>query len=596
MSNNSSRWGTQPEKTKKEGSPEKPISRGIFLFVAVLVVVLVASAAYYFLKPRGANVGLDFSKPNQVLLGDTFIFSVSASNYSDSILKGAKVSLLLPDGVSFAGQSQGQRATEETIGDLGPGSITPKEFNLIATSGANSVKHLEAKLTYSTAENPNTQFEYREGVDLLVSQPAVSVNITAPQSVFSGQDFEIQMAYLNNTSHDFKNLHLKVDYPPIFKFKRSTVTADSPSNTSWDLGTLSAASGGTISITGNIVGQEKSFFGFNVSVSADFSGVTYVINTQSVNLSISPAPLSLEVILHNGLDYVAKLEDGLNYSINFKNNSDVVMQNVNISAKLVGEMFDFQKLQSDAALNSLTNALSWSPASTAALTNLAPGQSGSVDFHIQVKNVFPIRFISDKNYTLKVQAQIESPTVPPATTAEKTISVAAIENKVAGKFDLAAEAYWRDASSGILNRGPYPPKVNQPTQYTIHWRVVNYATDVSNLVVSAYLQSGARFTGKIKSSIASVPSYDPNSGLVSWNIGSVPATKGVISAPLEAVFQVEATPAINQVNRSVPLLSESKAEGTDSFTGLSMSARAQQLDSSVPYDKTVSSQDRTVKQ
>ncbi len=595
MSNPISPWGTKPRSNK--GTPEgKSLGRGIFWLMWIIILSVGAAAFYYFLKPQGANVGLEFTtKPDPILLGDRLTLSISASNYSDIILKSSKLSIFLPDGVSFEGQSQSQRVRGETLGDLGPGSIGKRDFNLIVTNGVNSVKHLEAKLIYSTAENPNTQFERAENIDLLVGQPAVGINITSPQSVFSGQDFDIQVAYLNNTGHDFSNIHLKVDYPPVFQFKKSSVAAEDQGNNSWKLGNLPAASGGTITITGNIIGQEKSFFGFAGSVSADFSGVTYTINTQSVNLSISPAPLSLEIALSNGSDYIAHPGDTLNYTVNFKNNSDVTMQNINIKAKLIGEMFDFGKLQSSAAFNSLTNTASWSPATTPALMNLAPGQSGTLLFHIPVKSAFPIRFISDKNYTLKVQAQIESPTVPPNTTAERTISVASLENKVAGQIDLEAVAYWRDAASGILNNGPYPPKVNQLTQYTVHWKVTNYSTDVSNLVISAYLESGARFTGKVKSVSGSAPNYDPNSGFVSWNVGSVPATKGVVSAPLEAVFQIEVTPAINQVNQNITFLSESKAEGTDLFTGLPISVKAPQLDSSLPYDKTINVSDRAVK-
>lgn len=162
-------------------------------------------------------------------------------------------------------------------------------------------------------------------------------------------------------------------------------------------------------------------------------------------------------------------------------------------------------------------------------------------------------------------------------------------------MELRTEAYWRDASAGFLNTGPYPPRVNLPTQYTVHWKLINYSTDVSNLVVSAYLQSGARFTGKVKSNGLSSPIYDANSGLVSWNLGSVPATKGAISTPLEGVFQIEVTPAINQVNQNMAILSESKAEGTDLFTSLPIIARSLQLDSSLPFDKSVGASDKTVK-
>jgi hypothetical protein len=204
--------------------------------------------------------------------------------------------------------------------------------------------------------------------------------------------------------------------------------------------------------------------------------------------------------------------------------------------------------------------------------------------------------VSDKNFTLTIAAEISSPTVPEGTSADRTVSVANASNKVMGKTDIIAEALWRDAKAGILNTGPYPPKVNQPTQYTIHWKVVNYATDVSDIQVSAYLQAGVRFTGTVKSNIGTSPVYDQNSGLITWNIPSLPATKGVISPPAEAIFQVEATPSSNQVNRDMPLMSETNLEAKDMFTGLQIQSKAPGVDTRIPTDTTVNVSNRTVQQ
>jgi len=345
-----------------------------------------------------------------------------------------------------------------------------------------------------------------------------------------------------------------------------------------------------------MVGAENPNNNFVGSLTADFSGVTYPINLQTASVGITSAPISLEIIpaVSDNPGAVPGPGDGVTFSLNYKNNSGVAMQNVVVSAKLVGEMFDFSTIKTDASFNSLTNTLIWLTANAPELANVAPGQGGSVSFDVKVKKSFPIRLLSDKNFTLKVQAQIESPTVPPNTAANKTISVANSETKVAGKIDAAAEAYFRDAASGILNNGPYPPRVNQPTEYTIHWRLVNYATDAANIAVSAYLQSGSRFTGMVKSNIDTVPTYDSGTGLVTWQIPSLPATKGVISTPAEAIFQVENTPAVNQVGQNVGLLSDTKVGWTDSFTGQTMSVSALPLDTSLPYDKTITAMNRVV--
>lgn len=555
------------------------------IFLAVLVVL---GGAYFFFKGGGSpNVSLEFSKPDQVLLGQPFSVTVSFSNYSEKILKNARLSLALPEGVSFVGQSPGQKVMEQTIGDLGVGGLSQQTFSLVVTSGGQSLKRLTAKLVYATEDNLKVQFESKADADIPVGQSAISLNLATPANVFSGQSFEIKVSYQNNTNDDFKNLSLKIDYPPIFRFQKSTLDPTSGNN-SWRLGSLSRGSEGSFTITGSVVGPEQSFFNFNAALTADFLGQNYSLASQTASLAISVAPLSLSLGVNDSADYIAKVGDSLRYVFRYRNNSDTALQNVTIQAKLIGELFDFQTARSNASLNSLTNTFTWTAASTPELLSLAPGQEGMVDLEIRLLGAFPIRRLSDKNYALKVQAEIQSPTVPQNTAADKTLSVASLETKVAGQIAINAKAFFRDAASGFLNSGPYPPKVNVATQYTIHWIITNYSTDVSNVQVSAYLQSGSRFTGKFKSNLeGQQPVFDENSGRVLWQIRSIPATKGIVGEPAEAVFQIEMTPAVNQVGQELPLLSETRIQALDTFTNLTLESSDGALTTSLFDDPTI---------
>jgi hypothetical protein len=206
--------------------------------------------------------------------------------------------------------------------------------------------------------------------------------------------------------------------------------------------------------------------------------------------------------------------------------------------------------------------------------------------------------LGDKNFTLKMNAQISSPTVPPGTQASSTISAVSAENKVGGKISLSVPAYWRDAASGVLNSGPYPPKVNQTTQYTIHWAITNYSTDVENVTVSASLQSGTTCTGIVKSNVSAVPACNAATGLVTWTIPTnIPATTGITGPPAEAVFQVQNMPAINQTGNAVTLLGPTTLQATDVFTGAAYKISADAITTDLPNDKTISnSQNRRVTQ
>lgn len=568
------------------------------LVLWILVIAALAAggvaAYYFFMGPQEADVFLEFVKPSEVLVGQPFNLSVSFSNYSDRILEDAKLSLILPPGLALVGKPKDQRVSEQLIGNIGPGSLNQESFDLVALDGAQTLKRVEARLSYRLGGGSATVFESSAKTDLAVGRQAVDLFFTLPENVFSGEDFEMALTYKNNTRQSLKSLQLKVDYPPVFQYKGSSLQPTSGNNI-WNIASLGPGEEGVLVISGNAVGPANSLFGFKAEIGTDVKGQRYSLANQSANLSISSSPLSLEIRVNNDPEYLAKPGDSLSYSLIYRNNSNVAMENVNIRATMTGEMFDFASVRTNAAFSSLTNTFTWNAANTPALAVLPPGGEGKVEVYLRVKGSYPIRRLSDKNFTLKIQGEIESQTVPPGTIADRTISVARLETKVIGKIEVDALAYFWDAASGIVNKGPYPPRVNQPTQYTVHWVVKNYSADVSGAKVRAYLQSGTRFTGVVKSNTASVPVYNAASGEVVWNIGNIPAAKGVIDAPLEAIFQIENTPAVNQVGGRIPLIGETQITAQDLFAGVEISNTDFSIATDLPDDKTIDRSNRTVR-
>jgi uncharacterized repeat protein (TIGR01451 family) len=583
---------TEPffKKTPIEDFDEPRASKGkAWLLSGIVFFLLIgAGAIYFFLRPSyGPNVSISFTKPSQILVGDPFILTVSFSNYSSNILKNATLALTLPNNVSFAGQSPSQRVMDQTVGDLGPGSVNNQDFNLIVTGDPNTVKHIDTTLTYSTDASSKTQFQTVGGVDLIIGGSAIALNLNTPQTIFSGQNFQGVITYTNNTNHSFNNVELSLDYPPVFSFAESTMAPDSQANDSWSLGTIPAAGTGTITLTGNIVGPPNAIYPLNAMLTGNVMGDTYTLTQQSANLAVGSSPLSLAITLNNASDSVVNAGDSLHYTITYTNNSNVTFQNVVLKTTLVGSMFDFSSLQSNGSFNSIMNTVTWNPANTPAFLNLASGQSGSVNMTLGAKQSFPIRLPSDKNYTLKLNAQISSPTVPPGTAASSTVSTLSVVNNMGGAITLSEKGFWRDAPSGILNSGPYPPKVNQATEYTIHWDITNYSTDADNVTVSATLQSGTTCTGVIKSNVSTSPICNAGTGQITWTIPVVPATTGVIGPPAEAIIQVTNTPAINQVGQTLTLLGPAMLQATDGFTNETLTASGPAITTALPDDTTI---------
>jgi uncharacterized repeat protein (TIGR01451 family) len=574
-------------------------NRGPVWFGITLVVIVAAIGAWiYFIQPSASlDVAINLAAtPANLFLGDPFDISVALANDSHSAMQTSSVSLILPNGIISA-DSPDQRVVTKSIGTLDPAGVSNQTFHLIATGPASTVFHVTARVTYRV-NGSSAQFENTQGVDLPVGQSAVAASVSLPNtSVYSGQVFPITVTYVNATDHPVNNFSIAMQYPPAFTFSNATASASlaTSGNNAWNLGTLPPQATGTIVVNGSLAGSGDTSYPFGAVVAMSSGDRNYPIANPQGSLSLASSPLTFELSLNNAQSYVSHADDSLSYTLHFTNNSTVAFQNVVITAKLAGTMYDFSTLQTSGSFNSVTDVIMWNGAAEPQLLSLAPGQSGSVDFYVRTKQAFPIRLLSDKNYSVSVDARLSSPTVPPGTAASSTLSIAHLTTELGGQIVLAAKAYHKEpAASGIKNSGPYPPKVNQATQYTIHWLLTNYATDADNVTIRAFLQSGSTCTGPIATPASTTLVCDPASGQVTWQIPIVPATTGITGKPLEAVFQITNTPAVNQIGQDVTLIGQATLSATDGFTSSTMQSSVGSMTTALPDDASVPTNGRKV--
>jgi len=562
----------------------------LLLFSIGLIVLLGAALGitFYFRSPTAPSVSVAFSKPDAILVGAPTTITISSSNNSTMQLTGAILTVILPDGMSFVGDDPSERAKEYPLAAIDPGAVAAQSSTIIVTGAPNSLQRINVKLTYNTPATAQTQFETDGEANVVVGDSAISLSYgSTTQYVVSGQSFSFTVDYGNNTTQEIDNVSVQIKYPPAFTFATSSILATG--NNIWNIGTVPGGTSGSFTVTGTIVGQTQAQYPMTGSVLLGISDQNYPVISQPLVFIVTQPPLSLTITPNNSTTYVSSAGDSLDYILTYTNNSNVSFAGVNISANLVGKMFDFTSLQTNGAFSSRSNTITWSTANTPALVSVAPGQSGSVEFSVKTKTAFPIKLPSDKNYVLKVTGTIQSPTVAPNTAGSSTVAVTTLQNKIGGAITLAAK--------GSLGSGPYPPKVDQETDYAVHWDVTNYSTDAQNVKVSAYLQSGTALIGAITSNISSTPTYDPGTGLVSWTIPGVAAGTGVITQPAEAVFDVSNVPAVNQVGQDVTLLGASSLTATDGFTGQALSAQADAVTTALLNDPSIAQgEDRHVTQ
>lgn len=564
------------------------VTRSVVLAaVAVVAVTAVVGGALYFFFSREASRGiiLTIEAPETVMSGVPFDLVVNAENEIDGIAREAKITLALPEGVAALGALNGTNAlVEESIGDIGGRSVARKTFRLIAVGEPETAYEVEASIEYLSGGR--SRFKTDERATVTLGEPAIAVTANVPERIIGNSAFEFKVEYENLSSFDFTGVTLEVRYPSAFTFESASFPPDSLNNY-WRLGALNARSKGALIVKGSVAAAGESSIVFPIVVSANFFGRDYTVLETEISVALAPSPLVLSVTVNGGSDYIARAGDLLTYRVHYENRSGVALSDVVFRASLAGEMYDIEAVGTQGRVDQNARTVTWDASNVPAFRLLDANATGEVALAVPLKSVFPVRRLSDKDFSVRFAVTAESPTVPSYLNAEKTTALAVAETKLVGSAALQTKALYRDAASGIVNAGTLPPKVGVSTEYTVHWLVTNYSTDLENVRVAATLPPGAEWTGMVKSDGDSVPLYDESSREVVWTIDKIPAAKGVVNAPLGAVFQVRVTPTDAQAGNFAAILSDAVLQGTDAWTGLTVTARDGAVTTRLEDDPTV---------
>jgi len=589
-----SRGWTQKEKKKeKNGRLAKRVAV-ISVSFAVLAVLL-ALVVFFSMQNGQGGEGVDISlhAPDEVYRGAPFEISVQISNDIDTFLKDATLTLTPSAGlVPLDGLGTKSVVTEE-VGDIGGGSLTRKTFRFVARGLEQTVEKVAVELSYvSEGQNILRTEEIRE---VFVDDSAIKLKVEMPEQILQDSEFPFEITYENVSPFDFENLKIEVQYPPQFEFTGSNIPPNSLDNV-WEFPTVEAGSKGGVQIEGILSQNESIPVGLRVEVLTSILGKQVSIAEAVQDFSLAPSPVRLRIFANNSTEHSPNIGESIQYTIEYENMSGIALADVVLTARFDGELFIPQSFNTNGNFNSVTNTVTWTTANIPAFRILEPGASGKVSVSVRLRPTFPISRTGDRNYSLSVTAKLDSPSVPYYLSSDSTTAVSSMISKVRGLALIDAKALFRDPSAEIVNSGSLPPRANEPTEYTVHWIVKNYSTDLSEVKISSFLESGVEWTGLVKSNTDSVPLYNERTQEVIWSLDKIPATQGVVGEPLEAIFQIRAIPNSSQVGRFQPLLKETRLSATDDFTGFSLSASDSALSTELRDDPTTLSSSGRVTQ
>jgi len=559
--------------------------------VLLFLIFAITSFISFFAQPT-TGITFEFNAPREVLVGEPFELEVSLTNDSGNVLKQASLAIGLPDPVAFIGKEDGTSVIEESVGDILPGTVKKFQYQLVAIGGSQTVARIKTALNYRRS---NTSADFRENnmIDITIDRPAIEVDYIVPQKIVIGQPFPIEIKAKHQGKIDFSKVFVALNPPANFKIDALSPEAQEEPAT-WVLNNFSPGSEAVFNVTGTLVGKAGNFITLGTNISVEHNGQKYEIVMKEASLPLTAAPLSVQIFLNGSEKATPSIGKAVNYSVAVKNNSDVPLENVSVRLKLSSDLFDYRGVQSDAFFNSADSSFLWTAGNQSGLLKINPGETRQVLVTLALRPDFPTVSLSDKNYVLLADAVAESTTLPPGVKGQKTSAKTSLQSRVRGLASFSAKAFYKEVGSNIENTGPFPPRANVPTQYTVHWAISSEAVDLRDIAVSAFLEPQARFTGRSYTNTGVDPIYNPASGQITWNVPSVRANQGKIGPPAELVFQIEVTPSVSQLGGQATIIGETIFQAVDVFVGETASSKVSALTTNLPFDTSIQGLDTRV--
>lgn len=564
--------------------------RSIFKYLIGLLVILVLVSAYLFFFGTSSftesKVNLTLTGPTQVSSGDQVAYKVHYDNTTNTTLHNIQLSFNFPAGAVIVQNGKVITATGniQTMNqdDLAPGQGRDLEFDAFLVGDLGNIKTAQVKINFS-AGSIVTPFEKDTNLSTTISSVPVDLTLVGPPTVTSGQNVSFILNYRNQTSADISDLQLVMTYPDGFTFTKATPAPSSGNNT-WAIPTLKAGEGEQITIQGKLSGTEGGSKVATANLKRNVDG-TYIDYEQTNSTStISSNLLGLSALVNNSASYISHAGDTLQYEIDYQNNSNYNFSNLVLAVGLQGGMYDLSQIDPGGGFyDSNSQTITWNSTAIPQLASLPPHANGNVKFSIKLRPT--ITGSGSASSFVHAAISLTSPDVPDGFPGDQTQVQDDVITKISSQPIFTQTMYYNDPAFG--SSGPYPPKVGQSTNFTVHWKLVNPGTAFNNAKVVATLPLGVTWLNAVSVGASQPqPTYNKNTSQLTWNLGTLPAGVGTGgNAAYELVFQVSVQASPTEVGLPMPVLTGPTLSGADSFTGQNIIVHADDLNSNSPADE-----------
>lgn len=545
----------------------------VFLTSALFFV---GALAFAFYTSQGGhnvisnqNVEVTITGPLGVKAGDEIQLQLQIVNNNDVPLEVSDITITYPPGTRLASNpSKETTRVVNNLGDIAPHQVINDTLRVVLFGEEKSDQEIKAELEYHLP-NSGTIYVKEVSYHVVIDAAPVAIQVTSPDAVTSGDEVTLEVNVLSNTGKLIPGLLLKVNYPPGFAFTRATPAPQTGTTNLWALGDLSASSSRSILITGVMTGQDNDTKAFQIIAGTGTAGstkdVTLVYNSLFQKVTLSKPFLGLSVTLDGGTTDPAIAEGTapVRALLSWANNTDMTLTDCALQTKFNGAL-DQRSVKIDTAGNyfSSTNTVIWNANSLDAFKILNPNDSSAQTI---IFNSAPLvsGATTVKKPSINLDSVLSCTRVGDTAHKDSTLTTRVTRAvRVASNVQFSASA--RYYTGPFTNTGPFPPKGDEDTTFTVIWSLTNTSNDITSSQIKAVLPPYATWSNNSLGD--GTISYDPNSRIVTWAVGTLKAGVGYESPVKQISFQVSIKPPVTAEGSFAQIIGPATFTGVDDFT------------------------------
>ncbi|MBP7804917.1 MAG: DUF11 domain-containing protein [Candidatus Pacebacteria bacterium] len=564
------------EETKEEKIRHTSMFRKFFHYSLIFAGIAIVVALFMFFS---GNNTISTNDIEINVLGNSFTgggeelqLQVEVVNKNQGALELADLFIEYEKGGDAV--SGAKRVSDRTsLGTIEAGKTANKSFFVTLFGQEGTTRTVDFRLQYRL-QGSNAIFTKTTSFPVTIKSAPVALTIDSPKSVTPNQEITFTVKTTSNSKNTLSGMLLRVEYPNGFNFKKATPSPTSFNNV-WNLGDIAPGGDREITITGTMYGQDGEDRAFHVYTGAADArdatkiGVTYNSLLETITLV---KPFLAAHIFINGSDKATSpvlSNSTVNVRVNYTNNLPTQVTDAEVTLALTGNALDTSSvIVPKGFYDSARGVITWNTTTNPDLQIIQPNDQGNLDFTF---DVLPLisggQTISSPNVKLAVSIKGKQPdqggSLSEVNNFEQKTAV------VSSNLGFSADAFYK--SGPFTNTGPIPPKANQPTTYTITWRVMNSSNALADAVATSQLPTYVDWVGVISPTSEKIE-YDSTTRNIRWTIGAIAPNTGLAGLPKTVSFQVRLNPSITQVGSTPKLVLDSRVTARDTFTGETLTA------------------------